>query len=274
LSGIYVRKYRQEDLEKVYSLFRSRLGSYVHFYRDKRIIEHFTQFPSAKRAVYVAISKEKRSLLSGEVVGFLVVGISESKEYAQGLVAELCSVDEEVTRRLIKKAINYCIQEGADIIAVTSFPDEKEGVFSRAEGWFRANPYLLLGAVASPIQVLRVLLESKLESVRSFVNGILFVLDDNTIHVKSKDGSVLVNVVEGNSASADISVEMSNQVFSKIIMGATNPYMMYLRRRIKIRKLTSNSRLFQGLSCKYKILKLCASLRIPRTFHVAIIDAL
>lgn len=278
MSDIFVREYKQEDLEKVYNLYKSQLDRYVHFCRNIEVIKHFTQFRSKNRRVYVAVSGEKETKSSGylnsNVLGFLIVAVTERKEYARGMIEELCSVNEDVAKCLVEKALAYCTQKGVDVIAAAPLSSEDAKAFSRSNGWFKANPHLIVGTVISPAYVLRLMLKSKLAIVESFTDGISFVLGKNKLHVETKGASLRVNVVEGNAVHADVSVEMSNSVFTEIVMRAANPYKMYLLRRIKIKKRKGTSLTFKNFLDKFKILKLIASIRFPDTLRVAIIDAL
>lgn len=273
-----MREYRQEDLEKVYNLYKSQLDRYVHFCRNITVIKHFTQFRSTNRRVYVAVSGEEETKSSGylnsNVLGFLIVSVTERKEYARGMIEELCSVDEDVAKCLVEKALDYCAQKGVDVIAAAPLSSEDAKAFSRSKGWFKVNPHLVVGTVISPAYVLRLMLKSKLAIVESFTDGILFVLGKNMFHVKTKGASLRVDVVKGNAVRADVSVEMSSSVFSDIVMRGANPYKMYLLRRINIKRRKRTSSTFQDFLDKFKILRLIASLRFPEMLRVAIIDAL
>lgn len=273
MSTICIREYQEEDLKKVHDLYKSRLIDRVHFSRDIEFIEHFIHFPVAKKCLYVAVSKEEHEHRE-EIVGFMIVAIIDKREYTQGVIAELCSVNETVTKSLVKKAISYCIKKRADIIGATCFTDKKGKAFSKSEGWFKANPYLMMGAVGSPLVVLQSLLKPKLKLLKRFVNGILFIIDDKMVHVSARNESLSVNLVEGKRIFADYSVRMDSHVFSAIVIGRSSPYFMYFRRKVLIKKLIFASSVFQNLIYKYKILNLLASLRIRKALHMTIIDAL
>jgi len=264
----------KKDLEKVHDLYKSCLSNYIHFYRDPKTIEHFTHFPSVKKTIYVAVSDDEEYGSDGKVLGFIVITIVNENGYTKGIVRDLCSVNETVSGCLIKKALDYCDQEGADIVAVASFPDEKEKIFKKSEGWFEANPYLFMGKVASPLHILRLLLKSKFELLKIFPNGILFVIDNESFHVKTGKRCVLVEVAKGNVANADFSVKMSNKVLSKIVFRVANPYIEYLRRKIKIKGLMSTPSILQSLINKCRILEILTSLRLPEMLYLAIIDVL
>lgn len=264
----------KKDLENVHDLYESRLSNYLHFYREPETIEHFIHFPSAKKAIYVAVSDDEEHRPDGKVVGFIVITIVNKNGYIQGIVRDLCSENETISSCLIKKALEYCDQEGADIVALAAFPDDKEKILKKSEGWFEANPYLFLGKVASPLHILESLLKSKFDLLKIFANGILFVIDNERFQVKAGKRCVLVEVAEGNVVNADFSVKMSNRVLSKIILRAANPHMEYLRRKIKIESLMSKSSTLQSLIDKCRILEILTSLRLPEMLYFAIIDVL
>ena len=274
MSAVYIRKYKEEDLKKVHHLYKSRLSDNVHFTRDIKFVEHFIHFPAAKKRVYVAVSEKEKRRHRGEIVGFMIVAIVEKRGYVEGMIAELCSVNETVTKSLVEKAVTYCIEEGVDIIAAADFLNENGTAFSKSEGWFEANPYLMMGIVGSPLDVLQSFLKPKLGLLKSFVNGILFIIDDKMIHVTARNKFLSANLIEGNGTHADYLVRMNNKVLSAIVFGRKNPYVMYFQQKIRIKKLLSNSSVFQDFICKYKILKLVASLRIRKALRMAIIDAL
>lgn len=274
MSAVCIREYKEEDLEKVHHLYNSRLSDHVHFSRDVKFIEHFIHFPVAKKRIYVAISEKEKGKHGDEIVGFIIVAIGEKRGYVEGIIAELCSINESVTKGLVQKAVTYCIEEGVDIIAAAGFLNENVAAFGKSEGWFEANPYLMMGIVGSPLAVLQSFLKPKLGLLKSFVNGILFIVDDKMIHVTVRNEFLSANLIEENRASADYVVRMNNKVFSALVIGRKNPYVMYFRRKIRIRKMVSNSSIFQDFIYKYKILKLIASLRIRKALRMAIIDIL
>jgi len=75
-------------------------------------------------------------------------------------------------------------------------------------------------------------------------------------------------------ANADFSVKMSNKVLSKIVFRVANPYIEYLRRKIKIKGLMSTPSILQSLINKCRILEILTSLRLPEMLYLAIIDVL
>lgn len=250
-----IRNYCEiDDLEAIMNLYK--LNQHL-FSRDVKLFKHFLEFPGVQNdSIFV-------SLANGTVDGIMIISIiGDRRGILVGKIIELLAISTFSTDDLIKKAEEYCVNRGADIIYLK--PTVDISMLHALNKWIKyETPGVVMAKPLVILPIFKAVLNINLIHKYYINRNLLFVFDKEAIKLQVTQDSLDITHATKETENSDVRVMMESKTFLGIVFGSINPHLAYLNHKIRI----------HGVREIFTILRLLSSLKIDTFDRISLADS-
>ncbi len=226
-----VRKFKNEDVQKIRDLCDHILVKSPHFIRDESFINYSVRSPSVSQdGILIAEA-------NNQIVGFAVISIVEENwvrggSLIVGSVVELQCMDSHSFLSLIQAVEKYCASKNVDTIVVPHTPF-LASISMLLKEWLKVEKGVMMVKPVSFLPLLQLLLRDK-----KVIQGktIALCIDDETIQVIAEKVQVMGF---DDFKRSDIQISLSSKTLIGVMFNQLSPLFSWLSGKIRIKHITN-----------------------------------